>query len=148
MIISTMIISSINSYYIAWPCAKIAFALNKKPESQILSAYPACAAFFDGTNAQQEAVVHASFSGEYVTEIGAALDMSFGMAVWVATVLHVVGVEIYVSKAYGHFRSRCANDDSASPYTQRSRAFEKRELPTATRSWNEKPGLSWFDQPG
>ena len=97
LIISTMIISSINSYYVSWPCAKIGYVLRAKPEAEILGAYPGCAAFFDGTNPQQEAVVHASFNGEYATEIGAALNMSFGMALWVATVLHVVGVEIYVS---------------------------------------------------
>ena len=95
-----MVISSINSYYMSWPCAKIAFALDTKSEAEVLGAYPGCAPFFNGTNPQQEAVVHANFNGEYSTEIGAALDMSFGMALWLATVLHVVGVEIYVSQAF------------------------------------------------
>jgi hypothetical protein len=89
-----MVISSINSYFVTWPCAKIAFILKN---NEVLSGYPSCASFLDGTNLQQNAVVHADFNGEYATEIGAAFNMSFGMAVWVATALHVVGVEIYVS---------------------------------------------------
>lgn len=97
LLISASIIPSINSYYMSWPCAKIAFVLDTYPDADIISAYPSCAAFFDGTDVQQEAVVRADFNGAHVTEIGAALDMSFGSALWIATVLHVICVEIYVS---------------------------------------------------
>jgi hypothetical protein len=95
-----MIITSIGSYYTTWSCAKIAFTLEGTPQDQVLGAYPACADFFNGTNPHQQAVVHANFDGEFSTEIGAALGMTFGMSIWLATVLHVVGVEIYVSQSF------------------------------------------------
>ena len=59
--------------------------------------YPACASYLNGTDVGQEAVVHADFGGDVSTELGAALNMSFGMALWLALALHAVGVEIYVS---------------------------------------------------
>ena len=94
--LATVIISSIESYYISWPCVKIEFTLKTHSEAEILDAYPKCAAFFNGTNPLQEDVVHANFNSVKATEIGAAMNMTFGTALWVATVLHVVGVEIYV----------------------------------------------------
>jgi hypothetical protein len=96
LIIGTTTISSINSYYTSWPCAKIAFVM--KSDARTLAAYPGCASYLDGTNPWQEAVVHADFKGEHATEIGAALNMNFGMALWVALIIHAVGVEIYVSR--------------------------------------------------
>jgi hypothetical protein len=99
LLISASIIPSTNSYYMSWPCAKIAFVLNTYAEAEIISEYPSCAAFFEGTDVQQEAVVRADFNGAHATEIGAALDMKFGSALWIATILHIVCVEIYVSWA-------------------------------------------------
>lgn len=59
--------------------------------------YPECASYLDGSDPQQQAIVHANFSNGRSTEIGAALDLGFGMALWVATAMHAIGIEIYVS---------------------------------------------------
>lgn len=95
MIAATSIISSIGSYYIAWPCAKIAYTFGSAEKAAKL--YPACAAYVNGTSPHQQAVVHANFEGGLPTEIGAALNLSFGMALWVSVALHAIGVEVYVS---------------------------------------------------
>ena len=39
--------------------------------------------------------VSANFGGN-VDQVGAAFDVNFGMAIWLALALHVVGVEIYL----------------------------------------------------
>lgn len=94
LIIATQIISSIGSYYIVWPCAKIAYTVGS--EQDTLKQYPACAAYFNGDAPSQQAVVHANFSSGRAEEIGAALNLCFGMALWVALAMHAVGVEVYL----------------------------------------------------
>ncbi|KAJ4359932.1 uncharacterized protein N0V89_000491 [Didymosphaeria variabile] len=94
LIIATSVISSIDSYYTAWPCAKIAFTM--RSDNATLALYPECASFVNGTNPHQQAVVHASFNSGHSTEIGAGLNMCFGMALWVALAMHAIGVEVYL----------------------------------------------------
>jgi hypothetical protein len=42
-------------------------------------------------------VVRADFNGNRPQEVGASMQISFGMAMWVALFLHAVGVEIYLN---------------------------------------------------
>jgi hypothetical protein len=58
--------------------------------------YPDCAIFFNGTNMNQYAVVHAINNGG-PEEVAALLDILFDMTVWLAIVLQAVGIEVYVS---------------------------------------------------
>lgn len=95
MIVAAKVISSSGEYYTVWSCAKIAYTL--RDDDTLLGIYPVCAAYLNGTNAGQEVVVRADFGGGIPTELGAALNVSFGMALWLALALHAVGVEIYVS---------------------------------------------------
>ena len=95
LISSANIISAIGSYYIVWPCAKIAFTM--RSENTTRNMYPACASYFDGTNPEQQAIVHANFGSGHSTELGAAMNMCFGMSLWVALALHAIGIEFYVS---------------------------------------------------
>ena len=88
------IITTIGSYHIAWPCDKVAFTL-KNDIASTLHPYPECASWVNGTKPSQEAVTHAHFGG-LATEVGASLDIVFGMALWVALIVHAVGVKIYV----------------------------------------------------
>lgn len=76
-----------------WPCAKIAFTFND--DQRTASLYPECAAYLNGTSPNQQAAVHASF-GTTGVETGAALNMTFGTALWVALALHAFGVELYL----------------------------------------------------
>lgn len=94
MIIAALIISE-GEYFIAWPCSKIDSTLD--PGSSLLSGYPACAAYVSGTNSAEFALVKASMKGPGRANVGAALNMPFGMALWLAVAIHAIGVEIYLS---------------------------------------------------
>jgi hypothetical protein len=96
MIIATMIVSK-GGYYQVWTCAKIEATLPKP--SMLLSMYPACAAYANGTNANEVAVVKANLTGETGVNSGAGLGVSFGMALWLAVAIHAIGVEVYVRLA-------------------------------------------------
>lgn len=91
------IISSIGSYYYAMPCSKIVgtLAWTGTPASVAVSKYPACETYLNGTNPHQYAVVRAVSSGG-LENVAALLDIIFGMSVWLAIVIHAVGIEIYV----------------------------------------------------
>ncbi|KAF2995208.1 hypothetical protein E8E13_001348 [Curvularia kusanoi] len=93
MIIGAMIISD-KGRYVVWPCAKIADTVSA--DLDLVSAFPACAAYADGRDHDQVSVVLASMDGGSAANAGAALDMTFGMALWMAFALHAAGVEIYL----------------------------------------------------
>jgi hypothetical protein len=91
MIIATVIITKIDDYYTARPCAQLQYVSKDAARE-----YPECQASLNGTNPSQFAVVHANFNGQ-PTEIGAALGISFAMAFWLSIAIHAIGIEIYVS---------------------------------------------------
>jgi hypothetical protein len=93
-----MVISSAGDYYAAWPCDKLDWTLSSR--NKTLTRYPVCEKYYDGTWPSQAAPVLANFVGDHVEEIGAALDLAFGMSAWVALALHAIGVEIYVRDGY------------------------------------------------
>ena len=88
-------------YYTVRPCAQIEYISESDARS-----YPACNAYFDSTNRDAQAVVHANFQGSQ-TEIGAALGVPFGTGVWLALAIHAIGVEIYVSPDHIHVTALC-----------------------------------------
>jgi hypothetical protein len=93
MIITTMIVSK-GGYYQVWTCAKIEATLPNP--SMLLSKYPACAAYANGTDANEVAVVKANLTGDTGVNSGAGLGVSFGMSLWLAVSIHAIGVEVYV----------------------------------------------------
>lgn len=97
MIISAVAASN-QDYYTAWSCAKIASTL--PDESLLVPEYPLCASYVNGSNPGQVSPVYASMGGGSAANVGAALNMSFGAALWLAFNLHALGVEIYVSSLY------------------------------------------------
>jgi hypothetical protein len=66
-------------------------------DQETLEQSPECASYLNGTDPFKQGVVHAQF-GNNSTEIGAALNMCFGMALWLALAMHAIGVEVYVSR--------------------------------------------------
>lgn len=93
MIISALIITMINSYDTIMTCNEIGSIYGSdKPLDKI---YPQC----NGVNATDDRliVVHASFANGQPEQIGASLRLSFGMAMWMAIFMHLVGVEIYLA---------------------------------------------------
>ena len=93
MIISSKIISRIGTYDTVKRCDEIAFIYNNDVYA-VSQLYPQCT---NSSNVDQLAVVHASFFDGQPEQIGASLDISFGMAMWLAIFLHAVGVEIYLA---------------------------------------------------
>ena len=84
MIIAANVVTAIGGYYIAMPCQKIAYMGGN------LSAYPACVA-----NPNGQTAVLANFAGK-IEMVAASMNTSFGMAGWLALVLHAIGVELYL----------------------------------------------------
>lgn len=82
-------------HYAVWSCAKIAATISK--DMDLVLAYPACASYADGSNLDQVSAVLADMGGASAANAGAALNVNFGMALWLAFAVHAVGVEVYVS---------------------------------------------------
>lgn len=91
MIISAQIISN-QDYYTVWSCAKINDTLQGQ---SLLELFPGCSSYVDGTNLGQVTAVKADFNASAVGA-GAALNVNFGMALWLAFALHAFGVETYL----------------------------------------------------
>ena len=96
MIISAVVTSN-RGYYAVWTCAKIVSTFSDRSLTRLVQDYPLCASYVDGSNLEQVAAVSAKFAGGSSANVGAALNLSFGAALWLAFNLHALGVEVYVS---------------------------------------------------
>ncbi|KAI1640125.1 hypothetical protein F4809DRAFT_592672 [Biscogniauxia mediterranea] len=77
------------------PCDKLAWMIGGQNET--LSLYSACLAFFAGEILFPHAAVWASLPDvTNVAEAAAALDSTFGMALWLAFIIHAAGIELYL----------------------------------------------------
>ena len=92
MIIPALITSKIGDYYTIKSCGELGFVYHNKT-SVVSNLYPQCV----NATANQLVIVQASFNNGQPEQIGASLDMSFGMAMWLAIFLHLTGVEIYLA---------------------------------------------------
>jgi len=92
MILSAIIATKHSQYYTTMTCGEIGSIYNSANAANEL--YPACAA--PGATAATHVVVQADF-GQQPEQIGVSLRISFGMAMWLALILHLVGVEIYLA---------------------------------------------------
>jgi hypothetical protein len=81
-------------YYAVWTCAKIAATISSS--SNITDAYPSCKSFADGTNPEAVSMVEATFGVGDTANTGAALNVVFGMALWLSMAMHAFGVEVYL----------------------------------------------------
>jgi hypothetical protein len=92
VVIATL--TSKRDYHLVWSCAKIASTL--ADTSLLVQGYPLCASYANGSNLEQVSPVSLDLNGSDAN-IGAALDMSFGVALWLAFNIHALGIEVYVS---------------------------------------------------
>ncbi|KAE8384315.1 hypothetical protein BDV23DRAFT_177148 [Aspergillus alliaceus] len=60
-----------------------------------LARYPDCASFYNGSHPAQNVLVLGDLNGS-PDELGTALNINFGMALWLAMFIHALGVEIYL----------------------------------------------------
>ncbi|KAB2105688.1 hypothetical protein AG0111_0g6287 [Alternaria gaisen] len=93
VIIAAKIIAS-QDYYIVWSCAKIAATISD--DVDLATSYPTCASFVNGTDPEAVSSVAATFAVGDAANTGAALNVVFGMALWVSLALHAFGVELYL----------------------------------------------------
>jgi hypothetical protein len=91
-------VTMIGSYFYAMPCSKIVGILKEYgiPSQALPGLYPECVPFIKGTTPNQYAIVHAGTFGR-PEQAAAVLDMTFGMTLWLALMIHAIGVEIYVN---------------------------------------------------
>ncbi|KAI9729801.1 MAG: hypothetical protein M1818_008378 [Claussenomyces sp. TS43310] len=92
MILSALISTRLGKYYSTMSCEEMAFIYGSGSKTDKL--YPQCSNLtgtFDGM-----VIVPAKFSNR-PEQIAVSLDLSFGMAMWLAIILHLVGVEIYLA---------------------------------------------------
>lgn len=94
MIISAQIVSAAGDFWSVQNCAKLLDVIGDSQE--LVETYPSCAALIDANNLQAVAAVKADFGGS-VEQLMSAMNISFGMAGWLALGLHALGVEVYVS---------------------------------------------------
>jgi hypothetical protein len=98
MITARKIISHVGTYYSAWRCDEVAAALNRLTPDQAgliyNKQYPQCASAGSDLGSMHVAVLAAV--DDYPLGFASSVRVTFGMALWLATVIHVIGVEIYV----------------------------------------------------
>ena len=92
MIIAARIISRVGTFNAVMSCDEIAFLYNNDNQT-LWSLYPECA----NSTVDHLVVLQADYNDGLPEHIGASVDLSFGMAMWLAIFLHLAGVEIYLA---------------------------------------------------
>ena len=93
MILSVIIASKMSTYHSTMSCGQL-YSIYDSP-NPVNELYPACARL--GASVDDVIVVPANFSSGEPEQIAASFHISFGMAMWMAIILHLVGVEIYLA---------------------------------------------------
>ena len=105
MIISAQIVSAAGNFWTVQNCAKLLDVIGDA--QQLVESYPSCASLIDANNLQAATAVKANFGGS-VEQLMSAMNITFGMAGWLALGLHAIGVEVYVSHSLS--RTRCLDE--------------------------------------
>ncbi|KIM82605.1 hypothetical protein PILCRDRAFT_820479 [Piloderma croceum F 1598] len=88
------IVSDIGSYYSVWSCDQLLYVMTDV--NAVSQSYPQCAQA--GVDLSKVFVaVHAATKGNGL-EYGSAVRLTFGLALWVSILIHIIGVEIYIRK--------------------------------------------------
>ncbi|KAI8634029.1 hypothetical protein F5Y19DRAFT_411748 [Xylariaceae sp. FL1651] len=126
MPIAAIIVSILGDYYMAQPCDKIDFVLRDK--NQVLDRYPGCTSFYSGENYKQHVAVRADIASPDVVQILTAFNITYGMSSWVAIMIHVVGIELYlrsVAPKIGLERKTTTNDNKSQAAVSRHDIIER-----------------------
>jgi len=92
MLASRLIITEIGSYYSLWRCDEVFFVL--KNETELVSMFPQCTSATPHENGLY-VPVHASVH-EGPLGTASAVRAVQGMNLWIATIIHVIAVEVYI----------------------------------------------------
>ncbi|CAE6448992.1 unnamed protein product [Rhizoctonia solani] len=93
-LLSAQVITAINTYYSVWMCSEVGYVL--KSADALTQGFPQCATPHALSSPNKVYVaVHASWKEGELGQ-GSAIRASYGMALWIAIILHEVGIEIYL----------------------------------------------------
>jgi Predicted membrane protein (DUF2306) len=93
MVLSALIITMVNSYHTTMSCVEVTSIYESR--DLVNKLYPQCSS--PNTTVDDLVIVHASFGSGRPEQIAASLRLSFGMGLWLAILMHMVGVEIYLA---------------------------------------------------
>jgi len=93
------LITSNQEYYLPISCDQLASRYLLGSQEKTLSGFPECEAYFSGKKVDQVVSVEAAMGSGGRPGVRAALNISFGPALWLALFIHAVGIEIYVRQA-------------------------------------------------
>jgi len=86
------IISDIGSYYAVWRCDEISYVLRNS--SALQQSYPQCTQ--GAENVANVRVAIRAAVNEGGVGLGSSVRATWGMCMWVAIVIHIIGAEIYI----------------------------------------------------
>ncbi|EUC56579.1 transmembrane protein, putative [Rhizoctonia solani AG-3 Rhs1AP] len=131
-LLSAQVITAVNGYYSLWKCAEVGYVL--KTVDALVRAYPEC-----GTPIALQkptwvhVAVHSSWNEGKLGKASAS-RASFGMALWVAMILHMVGIELYLrytldeGRQWREWSERKANGQDQTELPNRMPRYEDRLL--------------------
>ncbi|CAE6439985.1 unnamed protein product [Rhizoctonia solani] len=90
MIISANIISAIGQYYALWSCDEVLYTLDNDM-TRLMEEFPACS-----TGALESVHVAVPAVWTQAVNIGSTFRLTFGPSLWIASLVHAIGVEIYI----------------------------------------------------
>jgi len=96
------IISDLGNYYALWRCDQLLYVMTDV--DAVRQSYPQCTQA--GVNLTDVFVpVHAAVKGNGLS-YASTVRLTFGMSMWIAIVIHIAGVEIYIRKTESSNRHR------------------------------------------
>jgi uncharacterized membrane protein len=95
LVSGALIISQIDEYRNIWSCEQIEWTWNFLQAGDYLQSYPQCANQ-SGLSTGYVPVLANIANVKDPAQLGTSLQIPFGMAIWLAIIVHVIGVEIYL----------------------------------------------------
>lgn len=94
--VGVFVVDHIGGYYSVWSCDEIDFTYKQFGVEGILEKkYPQC--LIPNGTTDGRVVVKALYSLTDIESVGANSNLNFDYALWLSTVLHIIGAEIYLS---------------------------------------------------
>jgi uncharacterized membrane protein len=95
LVLATLIVSQTQEYRNVWSCHQIEWTWEYLQAGNYLHSYPQCANN-SGINGRYVPVLANLLNSSDPAQVGTSLQINFGMAIWLAIALHMIGVEIYL----------------------------------------------------
>ncbi|CAE6509867.1 unnamed protein product [Rhizoctonia solani] len=90
MIISAKIVAAIGQYFVVWSCDEVLYTMHNN-STQLMEMFPACS-----TEPLESAHVAVPAVWTRAVNIGSTFRVVFGPSLWIAVLVHAIGVEIYI----------------------------------------------------